>query len=555
MGKTPSPHKWIKNLLGKKPSKSSSTRGSHKLKSAKKEEMVASVKDDVSNLPIDPPVVSGTVVTEEKPSEEFDISSVKEDNVGNELNINPDSETGSGELTREQAAKTVQTAFRAHQARREFRTLKGTIGLQAVIRGRLVRRQAIATYSCIWGIVKLQALVRGQKARSSDDGLQLRERFTEARKSETLQESACSWMENASKLSIIDKLLVSSPTALPLKLQYDHENPNSAKVWLARWTRLKIWSPGSRSSKSLISKPVTKKRNFQTIETEKGRPKQGIKKKPSGQNTENNSGHSTAENEKPKRNVRKASTLVGKELPRIENGKAKESSRKNTISSMEGSPLEVKDEKPKPSLKKPERDTHKSAEKKKDNADPEQKDLDVEASASSDDVPVEKKGDVPNAVSKDSNFDKDEKSEGLGKSEQDELNAVVSNDKAEDGNDTVVELRSENGNLGSENTKASDRRASLPAKIDDQDDGLTQSARKLPSYMAPTESAKARVKGQGSSRFAQERRHSLSSSSANGKLSSMTPRAHRLLLASGKGSMNSDRAFSGDKSIKAEWKR
>lgn len=58
------------------------------------------------------------------------------------------------------------------KARRAFRTLKGIIRLQAVIRGHLVRRQAIATYSCIWGIVKFQALVRGQKARSSDNGIQ-----------------------------------------------------------------------------------------------------------------------------------------------------------------------------------------------------------------------------------------------------------------------------------------------------------------------------------------------------------------------------------------------
>ena len=60
------------------------------------------------------------------------------------------------------------------KAREELQKLKGIVKLQAVIRGHLVRRQAVATYSCIWGIVKLQALVRGKKARSSetDDQLQ-----------------------------------------------------------------------------------------------------------------------------------------------------------------------------------------------------------------------------------------------------------------------------------------------------------------------------------------------------------------------------------------------
>ena len=52
------------------------------------------------------------------------------------------------------------------KAREELQKLKGIVKLQAVIRGHLVRRQAVATYSCIWGIVKLQAVVRGKKARS-----------------------------------------------------------------------------------------------------------------------------------------------------------------------------------------------------------------------------------------------------------------------------------------------------------------------------------------------------------------------------------------------------
>lgn len=59
------------------------------------------------------------------------------------------------------------------KAREEFQTLKGITKVQAVIRGHLVRRQAVATYSCIWGIVKLQALVRGKVARSLDTGVQL----------------------------------------------------------------------------------------------------------------------------------------------------------------------------------------------------------------------------------------------------------------------------------------------------------------------------------------------------------------------------------------------
>lgn len=56
------------------------------------------------------------------------------------------------------------------KARRAFRTLQGIIRLQAVIRGCLVRRQAVATLHCVHGIVKLQALVRGHMVRGSDIG-------------------------------------------------------------------------------------------------------------------------------------------------------------------------------------------------------------------------------------------------------------------------------------------------------------------------------------------------------------------------------------------------
>ena len=63
------------------------------------------------------------------------------------------------------------------QARRAFRTLKGIIRLQALIRGHLVRRQAVSTLHAIWLIVKFQALVRGRNARLSSAAMQLSEKF------------------------------------------------------------------------------------------------------------------------------------------------------------------------------------------------------------------------------------------------------------------------------------------------------------------------------------------------------------------------------------------
>ncbi|KAF8051601.1 hypothetical protein N665_1692s0001 [Sinapis alba] len=564
MGKTPSPGKWIKSLLGKKSSKSSLDKGTDKLRSAKKEELLVKVKDNnnnnVSNLPTNPiPVVSSHEVVATQTVLAPDAVVPENQPSGDEPNANL---LESGNDAEELKHKEDGT-----KACEEFQTLKGVVKLQAVIRGHLVRRQAVATYSCIWGIVKLQALVRGKIARSSETGAPLQKTNLETETSETLQGSTYNWLDGSTKHSMIDKILVSSPTVLPLKIQYGPEDPNSAKVWLERWTQLQVWAPGPLVVKSLVPKSQTKKRSFQAVEADKGKLKRGIKKTSSGLNTGTSStSRSTGENDKPKRSVRKASTL-GKE---VSNDKPAQTSRKSTSAIKEGSSLEVK---PRISLRKAslsngiEKPTRKSA-------DSVQKEVPGEkVSVSVVDTPEEEEvKDSPETVSKEANLDKDEKSPVLDTTEQDELKNAEGNDKAgEEIQEPDVQISSENGNAASENTKQSDRRASLPAKIENhhQEDGVTHSGRKIPSYMAPTASAKARVRGgQESPRFGQEkpekngttRRHSLPPA-ANGKLSAMSPRAHRLLIASSvKGSMNSDRSFSssrdiGDKSTKAEWKR
>lgn len=62
------------------------------------------------------------------------------------------------------------------KARRAFRALKGIIRLQALIRGHLVRRQAVVTLCCMYGIVKFQALARGLKIRKSNVGFEIHQK-------------------------------------------------------------------------------------------------------------------------------------------------------------------------------------------------------------------------------------------------------------------------------------------------------------------------------------------------------------------------------------------
>ncbi|KAF2298800.1 hypothetical protein GH714_027976 [Hevea brasiliensis] len=142
------------------------------------------------------------------------------------------------------------------------------------------------------------------------------------------------------------------------------------------------------------------------------------------------------------------------------------------------------------------------------------------------------------------------------------------NNKVHDIQETIKQLNPKDYNTGNENQKISERRASFPPNIDNQENGIHNTP-KVPSYMAPTESARAKLRGQGSPRFSQDaienigttRRHSLPSS-ANGKFPSMSPRAQKLVHAAGKGVTGSDVSLSSsrddavsDKVIKAEWRR
>lgn len=63
------------------------------------------------------------------------------------------------------------------QARRAFHALKGIIRLQALVRGHLVRRQAVVTLRSTLGIVRLQALIRGHKVRTSGLSLEVNAKF------------------------------------------------------------------------------------------------------------------------------------------------------------------------------------------------------------------------------------------------------------------------------------------------------------------------------------------------------------------------------------------
>ncbi|XP_052482862.1 protein IQ-DOMAIN 29 isoform X2 [Gossypium raimondii] len=525
MGKSPA--KWIKTLLlGKKSSKSSFSKGKDKLNSANKGEVLVSSKVTVSDLSADSPSISApilvsrarNVVDSEKgipaqlpidgeniPSLKMDGNNATTGNFGNPEN--PD------RIRLDPAAVTVQAAFRGYLARREFRILKGIIRLQAVIRGHLVRRQAVATLCCTWGIVKLQALARGQKVRCSDIAMEIQEKH----------------------LRLL-QLLASSPSVLPLQLQYVPEEPNSSWQWLQRWTRSQFWEYPSKPIRSGKTKLSVQKLSFAKAV--------------------NGSSHSTLEYEKNKRGLRRISVNSAadsvREHPQNELERVKRNLRKLSNSSKEVTDKsEFVNEKTKKTLKK-------------------------YSSSNGPDVleqeSAEKIRDVTATLSELSILEADLKfsSEHASLGEPIVCPAVdfppAKNNGKIEHMPLTEELNSKDEQVGDESSNTNQRRASFPAKIDNQANGLNHMP-KVPSYMAPTESAKARLRGPGSPRFIPEaveknglnRPYSLPTSTTS-NTGSQSPHTQRQVRVAGKGAIISDKSQSSskdanDKVVRAEWRR
>ncbi|XWS34056.1 hypothetical protein CRYUN_Cryun21dG0006500 [Craigia yunnanensis] len=554
MGKSPA--KWIKTLLlGKKSSKSNLSKGREELNSANKGEVLVSSKVTVSDLSVDPPSISAPILVSSArnvmDSEQAIPTQLPYDvtisNFGNPED--PD------RIRLDQAAAKAQAAFRGYLARRAFRTLKGIIRLQALIRGHLVRRQAVATLCCTWGIVKFQGLARGQKVRCSDIGIEVQEKqlrlLQGSKSSDSFRASISSLVKNLSSNVFVQKILASSPAVLPLRLQYGPEEPNSSWQWLQRWTRSRFWESPSQPIRSLVSKSQTK-----GDENGRGKTKRSVRKL-SNAKVENGSrsSRSISEYEKPKRGLRRVFGNPADsvwEHPQNELEKVKRNLRKLSDSAKEVSDKsEVVNEK-----------TNQTLEKTSSSDAP---DVSEQESA-------EKMRDVTATLSKPSNLEADLKfsSEDASLYESNVCPAIDSPPAEKNGKienmPVTEELSSKDEQVINESSKANRRRASLPTKTENQENGLNTMP-KVPSYMAPTESAKARLKGQGSPRFTREaveqnglnRRYSLPSST-NSNLSSLSSCAQGLVQVAGKGAIRSDKPISSsrdvsDKVVRAEWRR
>lgn len=338
MGKSPA--KWIKSvLLGKKSTKSTSVKAKDLPKAGNGKEPEFS---DNSPLISEPVLVSSHNNGIASEISNLPNGSAMENmvRIGSDVQISPE------KLREEQAAVKAQAAFRGYLARRAFRALKGIIRLQALIRGHLVRRQAVSTLRATWLIVKFQALVRGRNVRSSSAAMQLAVKFGQHKYGG--DRSSDAWKEKLSSHPYVQKLLSSPVLVQALHVQYDETNPNSAHNWLERWTIGCIWKPVSKPKLVADGKPQVRKASY-TMETHSAKLKRNVRKSSAATvETQTN----TVETEKWKRNPRKfngspADSVPDSQLSELE--KVKRNLKKAANSMAEASKISTKADAPKAS--------------------------------------------------------------------------------------------------------------------------------------------------------------------------------------------------------------
>ncbi|KAI4366668.1 hypothetical protein MLD38_022515 [Melastoma candidum] len=520
--------KWIRSMLfGKKSSKS----GLSKKLGTEKESTIAFNASPEISAPQS--AVQSNNQSYAMGKVEHNVEIAKENITSVQSNVDSVVESPTDAAREDEAASLVQATFRGYLARRAFRVLKGIIRLQALIRGHLVRRQAVSTLHCVWAIVNLQRMIRGQRSSAT----------TISFKSEKL------W-----KNSYICKLLVSSPPTVPLNLHYDPVDPNCAENWLDLWSSSHFWEALPQARKVVGSRFQKQQNGVQHGEVEPPRSKRTIRKSPT--NTADNGSASASDMEKPIRGLRKS---AGNKLDPVQEHaqneleRVKRNLRKVTAASKEAlDGLEGEVEKPK--INPTEAILPSSDESGKDTGDFAEVIHIHKAFVAEDDTTIVAESPPMSSTAVEMIDSVQENSILV------EINPSREDQKTEEAPAVAEEQTPKDDNSGKLVHKTK-RRMSFPAK-QELSENVSVNTPNRPGYMAATESAKAKLKEHGSARFSHDgaensfvRRHSLPSST-NGKLNSTSPHVQRQVQVNGKAGRSAERVLSSkDSSEKPGWRR
>ncbi|KAI5428971.1 hypothetical protein KIW84_033824 [Lathyrus oleraceus] len=147
--------------------------------------------------------------------------------------------------------------------------------MQALIRGHLVRRQAVSALYCVKRIVKVQALARGYNVRRADIGLEVLKIRKDTQCSKSIGSVTSTEAEKLPDNVFVHKLLAASSHAFPLSIRSDFGEPHLAENWLDRWTSSQTVEKGQVKRNTRKSSTV-KANDGSTSGSNK--QKQGLKK-------------------------------------------------------------------------------------------------------------------------------------------------------------------------------------------------------------------------------------------------------------------------------------
>lgn len=185
-----------------------------------------------------------------------------------------------GKSTEEIAAIKIQTAYRGHMARKDWRVLRARRRLRVMIKGQAVKRQTAATIMCMQTMARVQSQVRSRTIQMAQVNKDLQRQLLQKTKKQHLDHVKSSekpaWdlsprSKEQVEASLRKKREAAERREKALALINTHQqiwrnslktaNPTSTEPWgwswLDRWNAVRPWEPATTNSESAGTKSVS----------------------------------------------------------------------------------------------------------------------------------------------------------------------------------------------------------------------------------------------------------------------------------------------------------